>query len=467
MCTNIENFVYYIYHTMKLKYKLPLILFIAFVAVISLTFAVSLFNSAKANRESQYEAGKSMAMARSEEVRGFLEKKITELRVLEQNIRAIINLSDENKAEILGKLLYAISDQPVISDVYVVFEGGAYFGDDKTGPGELYNIDAFLAESGKREVFFESSGVEDNDEWYHIPKKTKKLHLTEPYDWTYPNETRKRKIVTLSAPIMVDGKFIGAAGIDMQLDLMQKYLFDKMIDDSHGAYAALVSNTGLIAAHPKEERILNKIGEDMLDDERQALKEAIEKGEYHRVLKKNLNTGDFSLISYVPMLPEGLEYPWSLAYAVSLEVVQAEAKKTQSNMIILGVSCAIAWGVFLLLFMSAIFGSISHTITTLSKMTEGGGDLTIRFEEHGKDEFGEVAHGLNALMDKLQKVFKNLQQNSDTLAGSAEELSCISGQLASGSEKASAKTMSVSSAIEQMSVNIKSIAQTAEGHLPM
>ena len=447
---------------MKLKYKLPLILFIAFVAIISLTFAVSLTNSARVGRESQYEAGKSMAMARSEEVRGFLEKKITELRALEQNIRAIMYLSDENKAEILGKLLYAMSDQPVVSDVYVAFEGGAYFGADKTGPDELYNIDAFLTESGKREVFFESSGIEDDDEWYHGPEKTKKLHLTEPYDWTYPNETRKRKVVTLSAPIMVDGKFIGAAGIDLQLDLMQKYLFDKMADDKKGAYAALLSNGGLIATHPKEEIILSEIGEDMEDGERQALKEAIKNGEYHRVIKRSLNTGNFSLMSYVPMLPEGLELPWSLAYAVSFDVVQAEAKKTQTNMIILGISCAVAWGIFLLLFMSAIFGNITRTITALGKMTEGGGDLTIRFEERGKDEFGQMARGLNRLMEKLQTIFRTLRQNSDTLAGSAEELSSISNQLASGAKDASTKTIVVSSAIEQMSANIKSIANTAE-----
>jgi methyl-accepting chemotaxis protein len=448
---------------MKLKYKLPLILFIAFVTVIALTFAVFLLNSAKASRESQYEAGKSMAMARSEEVRGFLEKKITELKTLEQNIRAIIYLNDEDKAEILGKLLYAMSDQPTVSDVYVAFERGAYFNIDKTKIGELYNIDAFLTESGKREVFFESSGVEDDDEWYYGPKKTKKLHLTEPYDWTYPNETRKRKVLTLSAPIMVDGKFIGAAGIDLQLDLVQKHLFDKMIDNKKGTYAALVSNKGLIATHPKEEQLLSEIGEDMEADERQALRAAIKNGEYHRVLKNNLNTGILSLVSCVPILPDGLELPWSLAYAVSLEEVQTETKKNRNNTIILGISCAVAWGVFLLLFMSAIFGNITRTIATLGKMTEGGGDLTIRFEERGKDEFGQIAHGLNKLMEKLQTVFRNLQLNSDTLAGSAEELSSVSRQLAGGAKEASSKTLSVSSAIEQVSVNIKSIANTAEG----
>jgi len=113
-------------------------------------------------------------------------------------------------------------------------------------------------------------------------------------------------------------------------------------------------------------------------------------------------------------------------------------------------------------FMSAIFGNIARTIATLGKMTEGGGDFTIRFEERGSDEFGQMAKGLNRFVDRLQTTFRNLRQNSDTLAGSAEELSSISRQLDSGAKEASAKTLSVSTAIEQVSVNIKSIAGTAK-----
>ena len=393
---------------MKLKNKLPLILFIAFVAVISLTFSVSLTNSAKACEESQDEAGKSMAEVRSEEVRSFLENKITELKALERNIQAILRLSDGDKAEILKKLLYEMSVQPAVSDAYVAFERGMYFGADKTDSGMFYTIDAFLTESGERSVSLEpTDDIADDDDWYHGPKKTKKLLLTEPYDWTYPNETRARKMFTLSAPIMADGKFIGVAGIDLQLDLLQKLLFDKMIDGKNGAYAALISNEGLIAAHPKEETLLAEIGTDLADGvERSALKDAIKNGKYRRMIKNDPVTGGPSLVSYVPMQPEGVESPWSLGYAVCLNVVRAEAEKTRNDMIILGISCAVAWGVFLLLFMSAIFGRITRSVASLSRMTEG--DLSVRFEERGKDEFGQMARGLNRLLEKLRSMIKTI-----------------------------------------------------------
>jgi len=489
---------------LKLKHKLPLILFTAFVAVISLTFTVSLTNTARTGRESQYEAGRAMAAVRSQEVRGFLEKKITELTALEQNIQSIMRLDDGEKEAILSALLSAMSNRPAVSDVYVTFERGAYFGADKTEEGKYYNIEAFLKETGGREIFLDPVDVADDDEWYNGPKETKKIHITEPYGWTYPDETRERKMFTLSAPIMADGKFVGVAGIDLQLDLLQKHLFDKMIDDKKGAYAALVSNGGLLAAYPKEELVLSEVGDDLDTAERSALKEAVKNGEYRRILKKSRRTGDFSLVSYVPMLPEGLDRPWSLAYTVSLEVVQAEAKRTQNNTIMLGVSCAVAWGVFLLLFMSAIFGRITRTvaalgrmtegdgdlsvrlddrggdefgqmarglnglmdklrsmIATLNKMTEGDGDLTIRFEERAEGEFGRMARGLNSLMEKLHSTIKTTQSEAKSLAGTSAALFELSNVLSKSSETTLEESISVSRQSQETSGNVQGIAGEA------
>ena len=290
----------------------------------------------------------------------------------------------------------------------------------------------------------------------------------------------------------------------MQLDLMQKHLFDKMIDEKKGAYAVLLSNDGLMAAHPKKELVLGEVGEDMDSSDRQVLKAAIKKGDYRRVLKKSLNTGDFSLVSYVPMLPDGLESPWSLAYAVSLDIVQAEAKKARNNIIMLGIFCTVAWGVFLLLFMSAIFGRITRTVTalsrmtdgdgdlsirlddrgsdefgqmarglnslmeklhsmikTLNKMTEGDGDLTIRFEERGKGEFGQMARGLNELMEKLHSTIKTTQAEAKNLSNTSAALFELSNVLSKSSETTLEESISVSRQSKETSENVQGIASAA------
>ena len=448
---------------MKLKYKLPLILFIAFIVIAAGTFTVSLTNSARLRQSSQYEMGRSMAEAKAEIMKGFLEVKVAELRAFDKDVAVMMNYSDKEKEATFCKLAAAFADQPSVSDVYLTFERGAYFSADSTKPGFYYNIDAFRSEKGSIEVSVaRSEPVNDDDDWYNVPKNTMKTHLTEPYTWTYPGETRERKMITLSVPIIINDKFIGVLGLDMELMLLQKEIFGKMMNESTGAYAILVSHEGLRAVHPREEMLMVEIGHDMEAGERQALKDAIRNGEYRRVLKKNNQTGDFSLISYVPMQPAGIDLPWSLGYIVSLAVVQAEGKRIQNNTIMIGFFCAVAWGVFLLVFMSAIFGKVTRTVEAMNKMSEGDGDLTIRLEERGRDELGQMARGLNKLMDKLHATIKMTQEETKNLSNTSAALLELSHELLVSSESSLEQSESASHESEETSENVHEIASEAE-----
>jgi len=448
---------------MKLKHKLPLILFIAFVAIIAGTFTVSLTNMARLNMEAHYESGKSIAAAHSEAVVSFLEEKTAEMRALEANLQAIRHLSDKEKSEILGKLLHSLSDRPTVTDVYTTFERGAYFSAAKTDTGAYYGIEAFHPETGGIEISEETSeAVADDDDWYHIPKETKKLYLIEPYDWVYPGEKRERRMISLSAPIIIDGKFTGVAGIDIELDLLQKELFDGMANNAIGSYATLISHEGLRVTHPNKEMLSVKIGQDMDEKEAQEFLDAIQNGKYYRALKKNNLTGELSLMSYVPMRPDGFDLPWSLGYITPLAALQADAKRVENNMIMMGFVCAAAWLIFLLVFMSAIFGNITRTVEALGRMTEGDGDLTIRLRERGRDEFGMMARGLNKLMDKLHATIKTTQKEAKSLSGTSAALLGLSVNLSGSSETTLKQSIAVSQESEDTSKNVAEIAGEAE-----
>jgi methyl-accepting chemotaxis protein len=450
---------------MKLKYKLPIILFFAFLIIASATFTVSLTNSARLRQKSQYEMGRSMAESRAEVVKGFLDKRIMEMKVLQNNILAIRHLSDKDKLEILNKMFYATSNQPAVTDVYLFLERGAYFSADKTEPGKYFEIEVFHPVDGGIVVHSDGSvALQDNDQfvWYFTPKKTRKLILAEPYRWTYPNTNKERRIISFNAPVIADGEFIGVLGLDMDLGLLQKELFDGMADSKTNSYAVLVSHEGLIAEHPKNDMLFTEIGAHMDKDGQQALKDAIKSGSYHRVLEKSSETGDQSLISYVPVLPEGLEKPWSLGYIVDLAVVQAEGKRIQNSTITIGFFCVAAWGVFLLILMSAVFGNITRTVEALSRMTEGDGDLTIRFQERGKDEFGMMARGLNRLMDKLHSTIKTTQKEARNLSGTSASLLGLSENLSNSSETTFKQSITVSKESEVTSEKVTEIAGEAE-----
>jgi methyl-accepting chemotaxis protein len=113
-------------------------------------------------------------------------------------------------------------------------------------------------------------------------------------------------------------------------------------------------------------------------------------------------------------------------------------------------------------FAAGIIKPIRNVARGLRDIAEGEGDLTRRLELKKKDEIGELARWFNTFIEKLQRLIKDIAQNTETLTSASAELSAISRQMSSGAEQASAKTDSVSSAAKAMNDNMGSIAATME-----
>ncbi|MDR2555139.1 MAG: methyl-accepting chemotaxis protein [Fibromonadaceae bacterium] len=445
---------------MQLKHKLPLILFVAYVGLTGVLVAGALLNSTKTRKASQYEMAKSIAKNHSNVVSAYFSERVAGLNNLESGIVVMANLDDETKAKNIATLLRKLSELPSISDAYVVFERGAYFAEEATDPGFYYNIEVFHPLKGGFEVFFEeSSKVSDDDDWYIVPKKTKRNHLTEPYKWTYPGETKERDMISLSHPIFIEGKFVGVLGLDMELDVLQKEFFsdkNSMMD----SYAVLLSYEGKVVANSKPETLFS-IDSTISEEDREKLRGALKRGEYHLVVKPEENK-DNTIFSYVPMQPDGLEVPWSVGYAVPHSVLRGDELtiryKTIAGLVIIDV----LWGIFLMWLMSNVFGNLTRTVATIGKMTEGDGDLTIRLAAKGKDEIGRMSTGLNIFIEKLHAAIKTTQQETKNLLDKSETLHALSQQISSSAKAMLVQSESVSRITEVTSENAKAIAGDAD-----
>ncbi|MDR2731803.1 MAG: methyl-accepting chemotaxis protein, partial [Fibromonadaceae bacterium] len=306
-----------------------------------------------------------------------------------------------------------------------------------------------------------SDEIKDDDDWSLIPKKTKKNHLTEPYKWTYPGETKEREMVSLSYPVFIDGKFVGVLGLDMELGILQKEFFSGMQNDQKGSYVVLISNEGKVVAHPKPEMLFASIDADTPEKNREKLKNAISKGEYSLVVKSEKNE-DNTILSYVPMLPAGLEIPWSVGYAVPHSVLRGDELVIRHRTIAGLVLIDIIWGIFLVWLMASVFGGLTRTVATLGKMTEGNGDLTIRLAEGGKDEIGRMSTGLNLFIEKLHSTIKTTQQETKNMLDKSSTLHELSQQISSSAKATFAQTESVSKETEATSESAKAIASDAD-----
>ncbi|MCL2101696.1 MAG: cache domain-containing protein, partial [Fibromonadales bacterium] len=323
---------------MQLKHKLPLILFVAYVALTGSLVVYALANSSKVRGQSQREATKAYAQNYSDRVASFMSERIGELRSLETSMSVIKDLDEESKANSIEKLLKKLANQPIVSDVYISYE----------------------------------------------EKNADKPYITEP----------AQNKITIVYPIAVDGKPVGAAKMDLDLRALQRELFDAMKDEATGSYVILVSNSGLRAAHPKQELLLTPTGNDLPAAKQKDLLSAISAGQEHIITEKNLLTGEESIMAYFPMKFGNVELPWSLCYVLPLTALRAEELEVRYRTLSQLLLIDILWGLFLLWLMSKVFGHLTRTVALLGKMTEGEGNLTIRFAEGSKDEIGQMSRGL-------------------------------------------------------------------------
>jgi methyl-accepting chemotaxis protein len=121
----------------------------------------------------------------------------------------------------------------------------------------------------------------------------------------------------------------------------------------------------------------------------------------------------------------------------------------------------LALSIIIGLYMTfSITGPLKRVVEAIGKGEKG--DMTTRTGLEQKDEVGQMASNLDSFFIHLQKILKDLSQNSETLAGASEELSSVSRQLASGSEETVNQSNTVASTTEQMAVNINAMASGAE-----
>jgi methyl-accepting chemotaxis protein len=308
---------------MRLKYKIPLVLFSALFIVVGVLMMVAFVNSS--HRDSRTEIMIESAKNKAQVVGGFMSARVEELKKLEQFIILERHLNDKEKLNMFHKHMHDFlledSTSKLISDLYVAFERGAFFSTEATKEGYYYSIDYFRPETGDLKLAdIPSETIKDDEDWYLVPKKTGKLHLIEPYKWKYPGEENERLMITISHPIFLDGKFAGTIGMDMELAALQRVFFDNLTDKETGIYLSLISHEGLRATHPNEKMWLTEIGGDLPKDEQNLLKESIRNGKEYSMITDNLLTGKKSIVSFVPLKPEWLDLPWSVCMVVPLDI---------------------------------------------------------------------------------------------------------------------------------------------------
>lgn len=359
----------------------------------------------------------------------------------------------------------------LFSGVWCVFEPNMLDGRDADFTGYKWHD-----ESGIYYPYFYRDGgaIEEsyNDDcqtsdYYLLSRRSGHETILDPY---LEEETGDNLMTSLCVPIKENGQTIGVVGVDIFLETINTMVSGIKVYET--GYLSIVSNEGVVVAHPSKEKIGKSIFE--TDSWAAPFDKAIASGDGFSTENYSATAGGEVTRICVPLQVGKTTTPWAVLINVPKNNVNATADGLMYVTVLISV-------VSLMALMGALF-FITRTITLpLSKGVRfarimAGGDFTQELDIHQKDEIGNLSASLNDMTSSLGTVLNDVKSSVDTLTLSSSDLSAISKHMGENAEESFEKSdivkraageinndmISIAAATEQASTNLSMISVASE-----
>jgi methyl-accepting chemotaxis protein len=389
----------------------------------------------------------------------------------------------EQVNELVQNSLVANED---ISSLYAQFEPNGFDGlDDENLDSESIHT---VPNSGSLEVYFirndnnqvEQERVTDSTEkwnseigefgvreaeWYLCSKDKGQPCALDPYLYEI-SEGYSELMTSLTSPIMVEGKFVGLVGIDVNLPIFQKLTEDLSKKLYKGqSRITLLSQRGLIAsASHYKEKLTRPLKEARPDLDGKLLS-------LHTSKNKTLLMDGVYYVGY-PINIAAADTTWSLLIELPEEVVLAGANKLVStideSLLSIIATELVAAGIVtgLLLFALVIFiRTIVRPIKDLDDMVQNlasnEGDLTrtVRIDTHA--ELISLSKGFSSFIEKLRVMVNQLKEVGDSAKQTALQGKDINAKSLAATFDQQREIDSVVTATNEMSATASEVSQLA------
>ncbi|PNW68581.1 methyl-accepting chemotaxis protein [Aeromonas veronii] len=387
-----------------------------------------------------------------------------------------LRLSRPQVESLLGSSLQQASG---ISSIYAQFEpdgydgedgnwlGGAshsvagkgslevYFTKDQGGAVAQQAVDAAASEA-KFDTSLNEFGIR-NSEWYLCGRDTRQPCLMEPYLYEI-SPGNKMLMTSLTVPVLCDGKFVGLAGVDMNLPIFQqlaenlgKSLYDNKAD------VTLVSKMGLIVGSnryaDKLGRPLKEVGLTLPDG--QPVSSDSDFILHQPIRVEAANTQWWLMIK----VPKALAL--SKAHAISNELGALLVDAQRQQIIAMGGITLLVLGL-LVWFIQTITAPLSLISRHVGHLSSNEGDLTQQMEIDTHQELIDLGSQLNAFLGKLRGMVQMSKGIGQQVYQQAREMKHTADTMRNSLDEQNLELESVVSAMHQMSTTAVSVAGYAE-----
>lgn len=422
---------------MKLKTRLVYvnlgIIMVIMITIVSyLLVANYTFSKESAIREVQlYTENKASDM---EEI---LDDALHNTIALGKTMEVMVKSEEHDREAVVEYLKDELRGNTQYLDIWVIFEKNAFDNNDVMYKGKEGNDTKGrfipLVTHDKGDVVLDHIKAIEGNDYYDIPMKTGEVYVSKPATWIVNNE--EITSITMSQPIKKNGKVVGVAGFDISLATLKE--ISAKVTFYETGFGRLITNEGIIIAHPEAER-LNKIGGEFVGEKGEEILAEINKGNsfvrsaWSESMQKEVQK------VYAPIHFENLDLKWSYSAIVPYNEMMAKAQSLLRFAIIFGF-------IGIAIMAIVVYKNSKYVVNAVTLISQAASKLArydLHFDgNHGaakllqrKDETGEMARSLAVMEENFATLIKQAQDVSSQVSASSEELTATAQEVASTSE---------------------------------
>ena len=244
------------------------------------------------------------------------------------------------------------------------------------------------------------------------------------------------------------GNRAGLLGMTVSMAAVSDITSDINVGD--GSYGWLIDSQGQVIAHPVEEYRMSLNYTDADQQGYQGL-DALSQ----QILSGTAGSGEITMPS-----GEQTVLMWSPVEGTSWVVgvtVPITAFTTATNSLLQSLLVVVAYAARRSLAL------IKHTASAMADIAKGKGDLKRRLEAKTQDEIGDLAHGFNAFVERMQPTLQEVRPNARTVLSDASDMADGTHKLSSRTEQAAANLQETPASMEQIHSTVAHKARTVTG----
>ena len=350
-------------------------------------------------------------------------------RSIAQNFEGMHEASQDFKREQADVILSSlVNKNENLLGTWAVYGENQFDGDDES----YKNVKPMHDSTGRYIPYFTKGGVEpliDYDtpgagDYFLLAYNSAKEQVLDPY--VYPINGKDSLVTSIVVPILVEGKTLGVAGIDISLDFFQNLTEKEKILDV--GFVSIVSPSGIFAAYPPNK---DRVGKNIKDFSTwNSIQKAMQTKEktlvegYSKILGEDVNR------LVIPIKFGNYEKEWFIVVTIPKSRLGIEADKLVYTIQAVSILSLIA-------LILVLFVLINRLITrplcsfnqAVKDLNSGDGDLTKKLEIKTQDEIGKVSKEFNSFLETIRSLINDSKEASNENASISHELSTTALQV--------------------------------------